>query len=449
MRWRLPQVKFIPAARSYYLLAAGGAIATLAAVILPQQIAMAIGFFASIIWFVVVVIATWVDARQTQKVTVTRQEIDRLSIGRENPLSVAIVNTQAATLRIRDHIPDNFIVEPDYLSANLPAVGKKPSPTILSYQVRPQQRGEFTFGDISIRQLSRRKLAWLTWEEKATTTVAVYPDLIYLRSLSIKLALQAAGAMRQRRQIGGGTEFSELREYGIGDDPRFIDWKATARRDRPLVRVLEPEKEQTAIILLDRGRLMTAKVGEMTRFDYGLNATLSLALAATKRGDRVGVGVFDRNLHVWIPPQRGESHFAKIVDRLSRIEPELIEPDYQEAVSQIISQQSRRALVVTITEIVDPIASSELLTAVSRLTPRYLPFCVALRDPVLDSIANTRTIAVPAAYERAVALDSIQERALVFKQLQQKGVLVLDAPVNSLADDLVDRYLQIKQRAQL
>src|SRR4028118_1875636 len=186
-----------------------------------------------------------------------------------------------------------------------------------------------------------------------------------------------------------GTEFAELREYGIGDDPRLIDWKATARRSRPLVRVLEPEREQTLIILLDRGRLMTAQVQGLKRFNWGLNATLSLALAGLDRGDRVGIGVFDREVTSWIPPERGQHQLSKLIERLTPIQPVLLEPDYVGAVTTLANQQTRRALVVLITDLVDITASAELLAALGRLTPRYLPFCVTLRDPQVDKQAHT------------------------------------------------------------
>jgi uncharacterized protein (DUF58 family) len=297
--------------------------------------------------------------------------------------------------------------------------------------------------------LSRWGLAWQQWRVDAPQTVAVYPDLVGLKALSIRLTLQGTGAMRQLRKQGIGTEFSELREYNHGDDLRSIDWKATARTNRPLIRVLEPEQEQTVIILLDRGRLMTANIQGYQRFDLGLNATLSLALTAIGRGDRVGVAVFDRYLHTWIPPQRGQAHFARILDRVSRIQPALLEPDYLGAVTTIIKQQSRRALVVIITDIVDNIASNELLTALGRLTPRYLPFCVTLRDPQVDIQAAQLAPDLAGAYTQAVALDLLQQRQLAFANLNRQGVLVLDAPASKISDLLVDRYLHIKTKQQL
>jgi uncharacterized protein (DUF58 family) len=262
--------------------------------------------------------------------------------------------------------------------------------------------------------------------------------------------------MRQFRQLGIGTEFAELRNYRTGDDLRFIDWKATARRvgtygnSSPLVRVLEPEQEQTLLILLDRGRLMTARVQGLRRFDWGLNATLSLALAGLHRGDRVGVGVFDRQIHTWIPPERGQNHLGSIIDRLTPIQPVLLESDYMGAVTHVVQQQTRRALIVIITDIVDSTASAELLIALSRLTPRYLSFAVTLRDPQVDRLAHIPPSddlgGVTTAYTRAVALDLLAQRQLAFAQLKHKGVLVLDAPANQITEQLVDKYLQLKAR---
>jgi uncharacterized protein (DUF58 family) len=210
--------------------------------------------------------------------------------------------------------------------------------------------------------------------------------------------------------------------------------------------VLEPEQEQTLFILLDRGRLMTARVQGLKRFDWGLNATLSLALAALHRGDKVGVAVFDRDITTWIPPERGNHHLSKLIDRLTPIQPVLLEPDYLGAITKVVTQQTRRALVVVITDIIDVTASNELLGAMIRLTPRYLPFCVTLRDPLVDNIAHNSTDNTRDAYSRAVALDLLNQRQVAFAKLRQRGVLVLDEPCDRISDLLVERYLQLKAR---
>jgi uncharacterized protein (DUF58 family) len=172
-------------------------------------------------------------------------------------------------------------------------------------------------------------------------------------------------------------------------------------------------------------------------------------MAATQRGDKVGMGVFDRLLHTWLPPQRGQTHFSRMLDRLSGIQPELLEPDYVGAVNMVMSRQHRRALVVIITDIVDEIASIELLQAMTRLTPRYLPFCVTLRDPQVDRLAGNLADKVPDAYNQAVAIDLLYQRRLAFAKLKQQGVMVLDAPATQITDQLVEQYLMIKLKGRL
>jgi uncharacterized protein (DUF58 family) len=431
----------IPARRLYFLLLLGLAIAFLLALIANVQVSILTVLFLD---GTVLSLAIW-DAQRLKanRVQVTRQPLPKLSIGRDNPIGLWVqASTQKAQILIRDSVPASFQVAVPTLQATLAANSSQQ----LSYTVRPERRGEFEWGEIQVRQLGSWGLAWHDWKIPAREKVAVYPDLVGLRSLTIRLTLESTGTLRQARQLGQGTEFAELREYSRGDDIRAIDWKATARCNRPFVRVLEPEREQTLTILLDRGRLMTAQVQGLKRFDWGLNAALSLALAGLHRGDRVGVGVFDREVVVWIPPERGQHHLSRLIERLSPVQPVLLEPDYVGAVSHLAKQQMRRALVVLITDIIDGTASAELLAAMVKLAPRYLPFCVTLRDSQIDTIAHTATEDFDRAYHRAVAIDLLCERNKAFTQLQQKGVLVLDAPAHQISDRLVERYLHLKTR---
>lgn len=438
-----------PTLRLYGLLMVGGVVATLLNAMAPSVNPFSAPLGVMLLFDGVVILLMFLDGWQVtgrQQAIVRREKLPRLSIGRDNPVTLKVSAPGAAvTLQIYDRYPAEFDEVPMPLVVTCSAKTAK----TITYQVVPTQRGEYPWGDIQIRQRGAWGLAWFSWTVPAAQTVAVYPDLVGLRSLSIQLAIQSTGNVRQRKRIGIGTEFAELREYAIGDDPRLIDWKATARRSTPLVRVLEPEREQSLIILLDKGRLMTAQVKGLTRFDWGLNAALSLALAGLHRGDRVGVGVFDREMHTWVSPTGGRTHLQHLIEKLTPLQPALLESDYLGAVTRVATQQHRRALVVLITDVVDKTASAELLTALTRLKARHLPFCVTLRDPQVDAQANQFATEVAAAYCRAVALDLLEQRQIVFAQLKQSGVLVLDAPANQITEPLIDDYLRIKARNRL
>jgi uncharacterized protein (DUF58 family) len=385
----------------------------------------------------------FIDGRRArkQRVSVERAPLGRLSIGRDNPVEITLRAGEAgAVVLLRDTPP--FSEPEELLSIRL----KAGATLQLHYTVRPHARGAYRWGEIHLRQLGPLGLGWDTWRAGTPQEVAVWPDLIGLRELSLRLAQQNVGALRQTRRFAMGTEFAEMREYTTADDPRLIDWKATARTGRPLVRVLEPEQEQTLVLLLDRGRLMTARVAGLLRFDWALNAALALAQTALGRGDKVGVAVFDRQIHTWIPPERGQAQMGRLLSQLAPIQPELLEPDYVGAVTFLGARQSRRALVVMLTDLIDLSASAELLVALGRLAPRTLPFAVTLRDPRLDALATGPDTGIDEAYTRAVALDLLAQRRVVLGRLQQKGVLTLDAPANRISDALIDRYLRLKAR---
>jgi uncharacterized protein (DUF58 family) len=437
-----------PTSRLYAWLAAGGALGVLLMTlsntpnlwaILPWMLAFDGGIL-------ILMLVDGASVSQARRAVIQREPLKRLSIGRDNIVTLTIDSPATPVqLQIYDCYPPPF----DEIAMPLRATCAAKTQMKLTYTVHPQQRGEFHWGDLEIRQRGPMGLAWRSWRVSQSQKVAVYPDLVGLEALSVHLAIQAAGSVRQRKRIGIGTEFAELREYGVGDDPRLIDWKATARRSVPLVRVLEPEREQTLIVLLDRGRLMTARVKGLSRFDWGLNATLSLALAGLHRGDRVGVGVFDRQMHTWIPPVGGQPHLQHLITQLTPLQPVLLESDYLGALTRVATQQHRRALVVVITDIVDQTASAELLTSLTRLKSRHLPFCVTLRDPLVDQQAQQFETDVTATYGRAVALDLLNQRQRVFAQLRQSGVLVLDAPANQITEPLVEDYLRIKAKNRL
>lgn len=431
----------IPATRFYYLLLLGMAIALLLAQLFDLTFSLS---FLLCYDLTLIFLAVWDGNKVKQHlVKVTRHQLGKLSIARDNPVVLTVKSAaKSAQVMIKDFYPSQFRVSTDQFSFKIAPNTQQD----LIYTIKPYQRGEFAWGDIQVRQLSDLGLVWYNQKIAAPQKVAVYPDLMALKSLSIRLAIENTGTIRQIRRLGQGTEFAELREYRTGDDTRIIDWKATARRSHPIVRVLEPQQEQTLIILLDRGRLMTAQVEGIKRFDWGLNASLSLALAGLNRGDKVGIAVFDRQITTWIAPERGQHQLSHLLERLTPIQPVLLEPDYVGAVTKVLSQQTRRALVVLITDLIDAIASSELLTAFTKLQPRYLPFCVALRDPQIDQIAHHQTQNITEAYSRAVALDLLTQRELALAKLKQKGVLILDAPAHKISEDLVNRYLQLKAK---
>ena len=110
--------------------------------------------------------------------------------------------------------------------------------------------------------------------------------------------------LRSAKGRGGGTEFDQLREYTVDDEFRRIDWAATARSAKPIVRTYRAERNQTVLILLDNGRVMAGRVGDVPRVEHAMDAVMMLTTVATRLGDRCGLVAFDRRVRAVVPPGR-------------------------------------------------------------------------------------------------------------------------------------------------
>jgi uncharacterized protein (DUF58 family) len=293
----------------------------------------------------------------------------------------------------------------------------------------------------------------------ATQPVKVFSDLKALHDLSVKLSQSSELGELTQRKRGQGTDFSSLREYTHGDDAKLIDWKATARRDRPVVRTYEAEQEQRMLILIDGGRMMVSDLEGLSRFDHALNAALCLALTGLSRNDQVGIGVFAEKPLLYLPPRRGKSHMKAILEKTHAVQPKLIEPDYAGMLSYFASAQKGRSLIAVLTDLTDPVGSQSLLAGLASLSGRHLPFCVTLKDKQVVTTANS-IVTVPnkkgeeevdmdSSFKRAIAIDLLAQRELALSVLQRRGCLILDAAPQDLSTRLVDAYLEVKRRARL
>ena len=390
-----------------------------------------------------------------KSLSATREINERLSIGRKNPVIVRVFNTGSAPLhcRAKDDYPDQMDVDyKDFIFDLLPGGMSQ-----LEYNLSPRRRGHFRLGKITVRYRSLLRLFWKQVSFDLSKEIKVYSDLHALQELSVRLSRSSAQGEFHQRKRGHGTDFSSLREYAVGDPADKIDWKATARRDRPIIRTYETEQEQRLVILVDAGRMMVSDLSGLTRFDHALNSALALALTGLTYNDQVGFGVFADKPLAYLPPRRGKNYLKKILEITHDIEPRLVEPDYSGALAHFASLQKGRCLIVVFTDLTDPLGSKALLQGLSSMSPRHLPFCVTLTDKQVLQTANRKLTSIKPEqdkqlhllFERAVATDLIAQRELALSVLQRQGCLVLDCPPEDLTSNVVNKYVQIKMRNSL
>ena len=371
------------------------------------------------------------------------------SLGARQEVLVGTRNRRAAGLEVvlADHVPDELHADRREVRGSFDGSGE----WIAVYPVNPAQRGAFDFGPVDLRVW--RRSGWWARQVRLSTPqqAAVYPNVLAIRQyqLTLRRGMPYRPGQRRARPPGAATAFAGLRDYIPGDDPRRINWKATARRDQPVTVELEAERGQQVVILLDCGRLMTALAGAMTKLDHAVNAALLLGWLAQQQGDRVGLVTFTDEVDSFLGPQRGPTQVNRLSEALYAVRAQFIEPDFGEVFAQVARRISRRSLIVVLTDVLDPGASRELVSRALWLSRRHLVLVVAMEDPALIAARDAPIDRSTRAYEWAAAEELLASRRQSFEALRRGGVLGLDVPAGKLSPALVERYLELKERALL
>jgi len=380
---------------------------------------------------------------------VRRHVPEPFSLGELEEVRVVVENPAAAGLkaRVADHAPADLKPHPRELAGRFDDNGR----LAVSYFTSSPRRGAFRFGPVDL-QVSRED-GW--WRRQVRLPqpdeVAVFPNVVAIKrvQLTLRRGLRAMAGLRRARPPGASTAFAGLRDYVRGDDIRRVSWTATARRDRPVVVEVEAERGQQVMIALDCGRLMTAPAGELDKLDHAVNAALMLAWVAHAYGDRVGLMTFDDRVTGFIKPERGSSQIRRLTEALYAIKSDYVEPDFGHAFTHLALRLGRRSMVVVLTDVQDPEASKELVAHCLRLAARHLVLVVAMSDPAVLNARDQPITSSSRAYEWAAAEEFVASRRESFELLRRGGVLGLDVVAGSLSPALVERYLELKERALL
>ncbi len=403
-------------------------------------------------WILAVVVAAIADnllSRRASTVEAYRRVGQKLSLGTQNRVEIELYSRSDRELRlvVKDDPPVAFHTPQRQHSLKLAAFETRR----VAYETVPQARGDYQFGDIHLRGRSWLALSWWQRRIPAQQEISVYPDLLQVHRyelLARKAHLQQPG-FRLLRRLGEGTEFESLRDYVPDDDFGDIDWKASARRSKPITRNYQIERSQNLIMMIDAGRMMCAQLDGMSKLDYAINAALMLAYVATRQDDAVGMMVFADTVQAFVPPRKGTAQIGRLADQLYAVQPTMTEPDYGAALMMLQSRSRKRSLVVIFTDIIDKEASQQLLAHSAALYPQHLPLVVTIRDPHLEQTVEARPDAAATVYQRAVAAGLLRDRREALLALRQRGARIVDALPEQLTVATVNRYLAIKARQLL
>jgi uncharacterized protein (DUF58 family) len=408
--------------------------------------------FAMLAWDVCVLIAAAVDGARLPapaRIDAEREWLGAPSLGRDVEVELAITQHGGSLIHctLLDDLPAPFLEEP----VSYPLAAYPEARAAVRYRFIPAQRGDHRTGRLYLRYRSSIGLAERWAMADLAQTVRIYPTLRTPEENQLYLARhhRIELQMRMRRQRGMGRDFESLRDYLEGDEIRDICWTASARRGSLVTRLYEMEKSQAVWLVLDAGRLQGAQVGRYTKLDQATAAARALAQIALTSGDRVGLLAYGRDTQQLVLPGRGAAHLRLLLDALAQVRPEPLEADHLRATATLMHRQSRRSLVLWMTDFAETAMQPEVLDAAAQLVRRHLLLFIAISQLDVQRQANAMPETVDAMFETAAAQELLDRRERLLRRLQERGAMTLETQPESLAGSVLNRYLEVKEQGLL
>lgn len=381
-----------------------------------------------------------------RRIGIERHVSDVLSVGSRNPVTLRVENRSGATLRLEilDAPP-----EPSR-TVGLPLrlkIGPRRAREV-TYHVHPGRRGRSRFAAVYLRYPSRLGLWTLQQSRPLETQVKIYPDIqaVHRFELLARRNRLSEEGLKVWRLRGRGGEFDRLREYRREDEPRHVDWKATAKYQKLVSREYTVERNQNVLFLLDCGRSMVNEAEGVSHLDRGLNSAVTLSYIALSQGDNVSFMAFSHRIERAVGPVRGKLAVQRIIRAAYDLEARYEASDYSLALEEVLRRQRKRALVVLVTHALDEQHLLALSEYVRPLIGRHVLLVALLEDVGLTALAAREPASDLEAFRTAAAAEILAAQDRIVRRLRDWGVLVVETTPGELSAVVINQYLDVKAR---
>lgn len=367
-------------------------------------------------------------------------------------LTFAGLDGRGGAVRVAVAAPAVFEVEDAERDVAFPAEATRAAGV---WRLTCKRRGRFD----GLLACVARPSAWGFWELRRrtalTTEVRVMPNLFTERRAFAALFLdRGPWGMRARRQVGRGRDFEKLRDYLPGDGFDEIDWKATAKRGKPVTKVFQVERTQEVYVVIDASRLSARTLmrdgKEVTALERSITAAMVLLLAAQRQGDRFGLVVYDDRVRVFVPAGGGTKHYGVCRDAVHALQPGEASPDAAEVVRSLRQRLRRRALVFILTDLSDPVVAEDFSKHLPLLAKQHLVHVNQLCPPeVAPLFTGAPAASTDDVYRRLAGHLRWTEARGLAQRLRPAGVAVQLLRDEVYAAELLTQYLKVKQRQAL
>lgn len=191
---------------------------------------------------------------------------------------------------------------------------------------------------------------------------------------------------------GQGLDFDDFREYAAGDEPRFIDWKVTARTGTPYVRKFYEEREQIVLLAVDTSASMhyASEGRSESKLEYAARIAAVLAYSAAQNGDKVGLLLYGREQPFYLPPAKGVKQCLRIVREIIASPAGGRDKPMDSLANDILRTQRKAAMLFLISDFLGELDER----ALGKLDFRHELIPVRLADPCELKLPNAGRVII-------------------------------------------------------
>lgn len=372
---------------------------------------------------------------------------EKLSNGDLNPVMIRITGLAGfkMSIDVLDEFPSQLQIRERVFSLeNLPVGFNKD----ISYDIRPTERGVYSFGDIHLFIRSKLSLIKRRITMDADHEVKVYPSFIQAKKfsfLAMNNRIEEVGVKKIRR-LGVSHEFEQIREYVKGDDFRLINWKASARKGDLMVNQFQEERSQNIFCVVDKGRTMHMPFDGLSLIDYAINSSLVMAGIATGRGDKAGLVTFSDKIGSFIMPSRTPLQMSLIADALYSQETRMRETDYLRLYKNIKFKVRKRSLLILFTNFDSLVSLSRQIRFLKAISRDHALCTVIFDNTEINERSNQRTYTLKAVYDQTIAEKFQYEKRQIVRELNNNGIYTVLTEPQDLTVNTINKYLELKAK---
>ncbi len=388
-------------------------------------------------------------ARRLDGVSVELPEVVRFSRDREGKIPMILhVNEGLRELRLGLPLPPEIPSSQEDMVVALPE--GNPHSQIF-WTCTPRVRGNFKLEGCHVEASSPLGFWGVRRVLSAATEIRVYPNLMEERKRLAALFLNRGNfGVHSQRVMGQGREFEKLRDYVSGDSFDQIHWKATAKRGRPVTKVFQVERTQEVYVLIDSSRLSGRMSGGQPAMERFISAALVMALVAEQQGDLFGLITFSDRVTGFVRARNGKAHYDACRDALYTLQTTRVTPDFEELCTFVRLRLRRRALLLLLTDLDDPVLVESLARNIDLIGRQHLIRVCSLKSSMVAPLFQSGDVeSVDQIYERLGGHLLWRQLQELEKVLQRHGVRLLNLDGERMSSQLVTHYLSLKQRQVL